>query len=160
MRTSAIFASALVVAAFCGCIVSNPALAQPLACDDSIKTKFAPDAQTTVVLVKAFKKGEKLLLSRTNAAQAPIAANDVCLVKLMVGPGNPGPTGAPSTSAGIGIEVWLPSQRTGISASMREAVRDGMAASPGYPLISQIPTHWPLLSTKALCPRLRYRPRY
>jgi feruloyl esterase len=29
-------------------------------------------------------------------------------VKLRVGPGNPGPADAPSTSAGIGIEVWLP----------------------------------------------------
>lgn len=26
----------------------------------------------------------------------------------MVGPGNPGPADAPSTSPGIGIEVWLP----------------------------------------------------
>lgn len=36
------------------------------------------------------------------------AANDLCLVKLLVGPGNPGPADAPSTSPGIGIEVWLP----------------------------------------------------
>lgn len=33
---------------------------------------------------------------------------DICLVKLVVGPGNPGPAGAPSTSEGIGIEIWLP----------------------------------------------------
>ena len=32
----------------------------------------------------------------------------MCAVKLLVGPGNPGPVGAPSTSPGIGIEVWLP----------------------------------------------------
>jgi feruloyl esterase len=36
------------------------------------------------------------------------SANDLCLVKLMVGPGHAGPAGAPSTSKGIGIEVWLP----------------------------------------------------
>ncbi|HWW24275.1 MAG TPA: hypothetical protein VNZ85_00080, partial [Caulobacter sp.] len=29
-------------------------------------------------------------------------------VKLNVGPGNPGVADAPSTSAGIGIEIWLP----------------------------------------------------
>ncbi len=33
----------------------------------------------------------------------------MCLVKLKVGPGNPGPQEARSTSEGIGIEVWLPS---------------------------------------------------
>jgi feruloyl esterase len=38
-----------------------------------------------------------------------LAPDDVCLVKLIVGPGHSGPTGAPSTSAGIGIEIWLPS---------------------------------------------------
>jgi len=37
------------------------------------------------------------------------ATNDVCVVKLLVGPGHPGPADAPSTSAGIGIEIWLPS---------------------------------------------------
>jgi feruloyl esterase len=30
------------------------------------------------------------------------------LIKLNVGPGNPGPADAPSTSPGIGLEVWLP----------------------------------------------------
>jgi feruloyl esterase len=38
-----------------------------------------------------------------------LPANDVCVVKLNVGHRNPGPAGAPSTSPGIGIEVWLPS---------------------------------------------------
>lgn len=81
-----------------------------LACDDTMKDEFEPDSQTTVLLVKAFNKGDSLALSGTPATPAPpVAANDVCVVKLLVGPGNAGPAGLPSTSAGIGIEVWLPS---------------------------------------------------
>jgi len=82
-----------------------------LSCDDTMKDEFKPDSLTTVLLVKAFKKGESLALSGTPATPAPpVAASDVCVVKLLVGPGNPGPAGAPSTSAGIGIEVWLPTR--------------------------------------------------
>jgi hypothetical protein len=81
-----------------------------LACDDTMKTEFRPDALTTVLLVHAFKKGDALALPGAPATPPPpVAANDVCVVKLLVGPGNPGPAAAPSTSAGIGIEVWLPS---------------------------------------------------
>lgn len=81
-----------------------------LTCDNSMIAAFKPDANTTVTSVKAFKKGDSLALSGTPAAPVPpVAANDLCMVKLNVGPGNPGPVGAPSTSAGIGIEVWLPS---------------------------------------------------
>jgi hypothetical protein len=82
-----------------------------LRCDDSMKDEFKPDSRTTVLLVKSFAKGEALALSGTPATPAPpIADNDVCVVKLLVGPGNPGPAGLPSTSAGIGIEVWLPAR--------------------------------------------------
>src|SRR4051812_4888307 len=78
-----------------------------LSCDDSMKTEFHPDSLTTVLLVKAFKKNDPLTIGTPNA-NTPIAANDVCMVKLLVGPGNSGPVGAPSTSPGIGIEIWLP----------------------------------------------------
>jgi hypothetical protein len=82
---------------------------RPLTCDDTLMDRFRPDAKTTVLLVKAFKKGEALALSGTPATPpAPVATNDVCLVKLLVGPGSPGTEGAPSTSPGIGIEIWLP----------------------------------------------------
>ena len=81
-----------------------------LTCDNSMITAFKPDANTTVTLVKAFKKGDPLALSGTPASPPPpIALNDMCLVKLTIGPGNPGPAGALSTSSGIHIEMWLPS---------------------------------------------------
>lgn len=84
--------------------------AAALTCDDSMRTAFQPDANATVVAVKAFRKGDALLLSGTATAQTPTAANDLCMVKLNVGPGNSGPAGAPSTSPGIGIEIWLPAK--------------------------------------------------
>jgi hypothetical protein len=71
---------------------------------------FRHDPLTNVLLVRAFAKGAPLLLSGTATSQTPVAANDVCMVKLNVGPGNPGPAGAPSTSTGIGIEIWLPAK--------------------------------------------------
>ena len=79
-----------------------------LSCNESMKSAFTPDANTSVLLVKLFKAGDALRLSGTVVASDPIAPNDMCFVKLLVGPGNPGPASAPSTSAGIGIEVWLP----------------------------------------------------
>lgn len=88
--------------------LSQQASQSTLVCDDTMKTAFKPDADTTVLMVKSFKKGEPLLLSGTPTATTPTASNDVCVVKLNVGPGNPGPADAPSTSPGIGIEVWLP----------------------------------------------------
>src|SRR5690606_19011200 len=79
-----------------------------LACDDSIQNEFKPDENTTVLLVKEFKKGDPLLLAGAATEQTPVAENDLCLVKLNVGPGNPGPEDALSTSPGIGMEIWLP----------------------------------------------------
>ena len=99
-------ASALLAA--CGGDSSSPA-PTALSCDNSMKTAFVPDANTQVLLVKSFKKGDSLALSGTPASPTPpVAANDLCFVKLNVGPGNPGPASAPSTSPGIGIEIWLP----------------------------------------------------
>ena len=81
-------------------IPSKPA---PLACNDGIKSAFKPDALTTVVAVQAFGKGDKVFVSDS---PTPVTlAADLCLVKLKVGPGNPGPVDARCTSEGIGIEV-------------------------------------------------------
>ncbi len=90
--------------------VPPPSGPAALTCDDTLKANFKPDASTSVVAVKSFKKGDALVLGGAATAATPVAANDVCMVKLNVGPGNPGPEGAPSTSPGIGIEIWLPSK--------------------------------------------------
>lgn len=90
-----------------------------LACDDGLKTAFRPDANTQVLLVKKFKAGDSIALANTPVSPTPpTAAADLCLVKLLVGPGNAGPVGALSTSAGIGIEVWLPT-----SANWNQRIR-------------------------------------
>jgi hypothetical protein len=69
---------------------------------------FATDDLTNVLLVTAFKAGDPLVLSEPAMEYTPKAPADLFLVKLIVGPGNPGPADAPSSSPGIGIEVWLP----------------------------------------------------
>ena len=103
-----------------GAGASVPALAAPLACDDGIKTAFRPDADTTVVAVRLIKKGEEL--ASGDVPKPPIiAATDMCLVKLLVGPGFTAEkdSAARSYSKGIGIEVWLPTQ-----ANWNERIRN------------------------------------
>jgi feruloyl esterase len=99
-------ASALILASTAAYAKASPEA--PLAGDDSIIRQFHPDAQTTALRVKALSKGSPLLLSGVPDAKTPRAAADLCVVKLMVRPDNPGPMGAPSKSSGIGIEVWMP----------------------------------------------------
>jgi hypothetical protein len=106
---------ALLVA--CGSTAPPPML--PLACDDSIKTAFKPGGDTTVVAVRQIKKGEALIAQ--DSASPITAAADLCLVKLLVGPGATAETdtSARSYTRGIGIEVWLPTQ-----ANWNERVRN------------------------------------
>ena len=86
-----------------------------LSCDSSITKNFKPDEKTSVLLVKQFKKGDVVPYAPVFRQAYPLipaaVEADVCLVKLLVGPGNAGPQDAPSTSRGIGIEVWLPSKQ-------------------------------------------------
>lgn len=85
-----------------------PSPAAPLTCDASLATAFKPDANTNVVLVRAYRQGDNLALSGTTGTP-PTAAADLCLVKMVVGPGfADASASAPSSSSGIGIEVWLP----------------------------------------------------
>lgn len=79
----------------------------PMRCDMQGLGQLQIDAQTRIVAVQAFRAGDEVRLANSPAPHAQTAV-DVCMVKLLVGPGHPGPATAPSTSPGIGIEVWLP----------------------------------------------------
>ena len=57
--------AALLLAACCHL---TPALADPLPCDDGIKTAFRPDADTSVIAVRLVKKGEELKALDASAA--------------------------------------------------------------------------------------------
>ncbi len=109
---------AMTVVAACAGTPSTRSTA-PLACDDSIRTSFKPDAATRVVAVRAIKKGETL--TAVDAPTPVTAAIDMCLVKLLVGPGFTAEKNkdARSYSEGIGIEVWLPAH-----AQWNERIRD------------------------------------
>lgn len=94
-----------------GCAVQNTTATTPapMACDMQGLGQLQIDAQTKILAVHPFKAGEEVRLAHSPAPhlKSPV---DVCMVKLLVGPGNPGPANAPSTSPGIGIEVWLPAR--------------------------------------------------
>jgi pimeloyl-ACP methyl ester carboxylesterase len=102
--------SALAAFLFAICVSNTPVFAQQLACDDGLKNAFHPDKDTSVIAVRQIRKGESL--SVPDASQPITAAGDLCLVKLLVGPGVTAEKdqAAHSWSEGIGIEVWLPSQ--------------------------------------------------
>jgi hypothetical protein len=116
-RLGVVAAAALGLLAACGGGSDNAAapdtgpVAAGLACDESMKTAFKPDANTTVLQVKQVKKGDPYpgaTPAQISSANPSVFNADLCWVKLLVGPGNPGPADAPSTSKGIGIELWLP----------------------------------------------------
>lgn len=76
----------------------------------AIAAAFAQDPETKVVNVVAFNPGDPLTLVASSASTAPVATTQVCGVQLLIGPGNPGPASAPSTSTGIGVSIYLPTQ--------------------------------------------------
>jgi feruloyl esterase len=100
------------MAALCGTLAGcggmPAAPSAPLACDDGLKTAFRPDADTTVVAVRRIRAGEALVA--VDSQQPVTAARDMCMVKLLVGPGVKAEKdrNARSWSEGIGMEIWLP----------------------------------------------------
>lgn len=120
MNTMPITLGGLTVAALlAGCAGITPA-PRPLACDDGIKAAFKPDAQTRVVSVRAIPKGTAIVA--VDSPQAVTTAVDMCLVKLLVGPGSTEveqDRSAPSYTEGIGMEIWLPTH-----ASWNERIRN------------------------------------
>ena len=102
-----------------GCSTMPTPNGRSLQCDDGLKTAFKPDRMTTVVAVRDIKKGTPL--TAVDSAQPITAAVDMCLVKLLVGPGATAETDrtARSWSEGIGIEVWLPAH-----AAWNERIRN------------------------------------
>lgn len=78
-------------------------------CDEDLKSlELGPLA--TITLVHAFPAGSTLALTTPAPPDTPMTPVDLCMVKLNIGPGNPGPANAPSTSPGIGVELWLPTR--------------------------------------------------
>lgn len=105
-------AAASLAVALSGCSGDDdaPATATTLDCSlGSVQAGFKPDASTSVVAVRTVKKGDSLVA--VDSSSPITAAVDMCLVKLLVGPGNTAePATAPSYSAGIGMEIWLPAK--------------------------------------------------
>jgi len=105
--------------AFSGAAVAdgvNVELARENSCTlTTFQEIFRNDPDTAVLQVRQYKAGDLLPNVvvdhgiEPGATPQPVKA-DLCHVKLVVGPAYPGPANAPSTSAGIGIEIWLPSK--------------------------------------------------
>ena len=105
-----LFAGLCCAAVVAGCSHAPTAVTAPMACDDTLKTAFKPDSLTSVVSVRAIRKGAQLVA--VDSATPIVAAKDLCLVKLLVGPGVTAEKDktARSYSEGIGMEIWLPEQ--------------------------------------------------
>ena len=82
----------------------------PYSCNDGLKTVDLGDSLAKLTSVKLIKAGDPMP-PLTVGSVAPNASAELCLVKILVGPGNPGLVGSHSTSSGIGIEVLLPSPK-------------------------------------------------
>ena len=94
---------------------------------EQLKAGFRPDANTEVRLARLFRKGDDINLDGTPTGHK--APAELCLVKLRIGPGNSGPENAPSTSKGIGVEVWLPA-RENWTGRVHQLGTGGFAGNP------------------------------
>ena len=85
-------------------------MVKPLDCEGAAKAVSMEDPLVRVIAARRYAKGDQLPPSAREGVTN--ASADLCMIKLIVGPGNPGPRDAPSTSDGIGIEIWLPAEAT------------------------------------------------
>lgn len=108
---------------------ARPRVSAGLGCDDGLRAAFRRDPLTRITLIRAFRAGEDLNLDGRPSGR--IAPADVCLVKMVVGPGSPGPVDDPSTSEGIGIEIWLPA-RENWNNRIHAWGTGGYAGNPGF----------------------------
>jgi len=77
-------------------------------CSDDLLGLELAVPETSIVFAQHFAAGQTLGLASNDLAALPPLDSPVCLVKLLVGPGSPGPEDAPSTAHGVGVEVLLP----------------------------------------------------
>lgn len=103
-------APALALSALAGLAMVGPVYGQSAEdpCGRGLSEIDFGDSSTEIVQIRSFAAGSGLAAN----GEGPVAPSDLCLVKLIVGPGNPGPADAPSTSSGIGIEIWLPARKS------------------------------------------------
>lgn len=78
----------------CASISNYQSLNSPLACDSQGLGQLQIDNQTKIVAVQNFKAGQEVRLSNSPGPHKKTSL-DVCMVKLVVGPGNPGPANVP-----------------------------------------------------------------
>lgn len=72
-------------------------------------SKSFTDTHYKVLAAHYFNKDQNLILEENTAKEDFLAPNNVCVVKVLVGPEtNSNDKGSPSYSEGIGVEVWLP----------------------------------------------------
>jgi pimeloyl-ACP methyl ester carboxylesterase len=90
-------------------ILAGGAYAATPFCDDGMKAISLGDSLAKITSVLPLKPGDIYPPTLMGSELAsPKAGKDMCLVSIMVGPGNPGEPGSRSTSSGIGIQVLLP----------------------------------------------------
>ncbi|RCW68657.1 tannase/feruloyl esterase family alpha/beta hydrolase [Pseudorhodoferax soli] len=111
----AVLALPLLALSACGGDDSDTVAPIAAACSQAFFTAtWAADPSVSVLEVKDYKAGDALPNAAAEVAFNPTlsqtAVADLCFVKLVVGPAHAGPADAPSTSAGVGIEIWLPTK--------------------------------------------------
>lgn len=102
-----IFTTCLLIASSGNVIAATKTVFGNLHCDSNLKHKLNFGPETKLITQHHFKAGDALILAGSSDANTPLASADMCMVKLITTPGLNSKNNA-SISAGIGIEVWLP----------------------------------------------------